>query len=127
MTPNRSRSNYSIKSNGSGPGHSCCKSKIKECDPTGEAQMEDARTSTSSKRLASTFDTLIETPEADITAIPIFRPEPFPTDNNGDIPVSVQELFMAAKKKEWELLSILWIGTINSYLQVKTLKGPVSL
>ncbi|MBW0530533.1 hypothetical protein O181_070248 [Austropuccinia psidii MF-1] len=57
-----------------------------------EAEMEDARTSTSSQRLASTFDTLIESPEADITAIPVVRPESFPTGNNRDIPVSVQEL-----------------------------------
>ncbi|MBW0503790.1 hypothetical protein O181_043505 [Austropuccinia psidii MF-1] len=39
--------------------------------------MEDARASTSSQRLASTFDTLIEIPEADITFIPVVRPESF--------------------------------------------------
>ncbi|MBW0561112.1 hypothetical protein O181_100827 [Austropuccinia psidii MF-1] len=59
--------------------------------------MEDDRTSTSSQRLASTFDTLIESPEADITAIPIFRPEPFPTGKNRDILVSVQELVYGSK------------------------------
>ena len=37
--------------------------------------MEDARTSTSSQRLASTFEPLIESPEADITAIAVVRPE----------------------------------------------------
>ncbi|MBW0507378.1 hypothetical protein O181_047093 [Austropuccinia psidii MF-1] len=59
--------------------------------------MEDARTSTSSQMLARTFDTLIECLEADITAIPIFRPEPFPTGNNRNIPVSVQELVYGSK------------------------------
>ncbi|MBW0575267.1 hypothetical protein O181_114982 [Austropuccinia psidii MF-1] len=54
--------------------------------------MEDARTSTSSQRLARTFDTLIESPEADITAIPVVRPESFPTGNIKNIPVSIQEL-----------------------------------
>ncbi|MBW0522248.1 hypothetical protein O181_061963 [Austropuccinia psidii MF-1] len=91
MTPTRSGSNYSIKSNVSGPGSSGHKSKIQECKPRGETQMEDARTSPSSQRLASSFDTLIESPEADIASIPTFRPEPFPTGNNRDIPVSVQE------------------------------------
>ncbi|MBW0497991.1 hypothetical protein O181_037706 [Austropuccinia psidii MF-1] len=69
MTPIRSGSNYSIQSIRSGPGHSGHKSKRQECQPRGEAQMEDARTSTSSQ-----------------------RPEPFPKGNNRDIPVSVQEL-----------------------------------
>ncbi|MBW0577322.1 hypothetical protein O181_117037 [Austropuccinia psidii MF-1] len=91
MTPTRSGSNYSIQSNGSGPGHSSHKSKRQECQPRGEAQMEDARTSTSSQRLASTFEPLIESPEADITAIAV-RPESFPTGSSGDLPVSVQEL-----------------------------------
>ncbi|MBW0580659.1 hypothetical protein O181_120374 [Austropuccinia psidii MF-1] len=54
--------------------------------------MEDARTSTSSQRLAGTFDTLIESPEADITAISVVRPESLSTGNNRNIPVSVQEL-----------------------------------
>ncbi|MBW0560889.1 hypothetical protein O181_100604 [Austropuccinia psidii MF-1] len=61
--------------------------------------MEDSRTSTSSQRLASTFDTLIESPEAYITAIIDVRPEPFPTGNNRDIPPSVQELFYGRKTK----------------------------
>ncbi|MBW0593512.1 hypothetical protein O181_133227, partial [Austropuccinia psidii MF-1] len=52
-----------------------------------EAQKEDARTSTSSQRLSSTFDTLIESSEADIIAIPFVIPEPFPTGRNRDIPV----------------------------------------
>ncbi|MBW0559039.1 hypothetical protein O181_098754 [Austropuccinia psidii MF-1] len=91
MIPTRSGSNYSIQSNGSGPGNSSHKSKRQECHPRGEAQMEDARTSTSSQRLARTFDTLIESPEANITAIAV-RPESLSTGNNRDIPVSVQEL-----------------------------------
>ncbi|MBW0509278.1 hypothetical protein O181_048993 [Austropuccinia psidii MF-1] len=97
MTPTRNGSNYSIQSNGSGTGHSSQKSKRQECQPRGEAQMEDSRTSTSSQRLASTFDNLVESPEAEITAIPIFRPEAFPTGSNRDIPVSVQELVYGSK------------------------------
>ncbi|MBW0498128.1 hypothetical protein O181_037843 [Austropuccinia psidii MF-1] len=69
MTPNRSGSNYFIQSNGSGPGNSSHKSKRQERQPRGEAQMEDARASTSSQ-----------------------RPESISTGNNRDIPVSVQEL-----------------------------------
>ncbi|MBW0578199.1 hypothetical protein O181_117914 [Austropuccinia psidii MF-1] len=59
--------------------------------------MEDARTSTSSQRLANTFGTLIESPEAEITAIPVVRPESSPAGNNRDIPVSVQELVYGSK------------------------------
>ncbi|MBW0525171.1 hypothetical protein O181_064886 [Austropuccinia psidii MF-1] len=98
MTPTRSGSNYSIQSSGSGPGNSSHKSKGQDFQPRGEAKMEDARTSTSSQRLAGTFDTLIESPEADITAIPVFRPESFPTGNNRNIPVSVQELVYGGKE-----------------------------
>ncbi|MBW0551399.1 hypothetical protein O181_091114 [Austropuccinia psidii MF-1] len=60
--------------------------------------MEDARTSTSSQRLASTFDPLIESPEAEITAIPVVRSESFPTGRHRDIPVSVQELVYGGKE-----------------------------
>ncbi|MBW0538892.1 hypothetical protein O181_078607 [Austropuccinia psidii MF-1] len=59
--------------------------------------MEDARASTSSQRLARTFDTLIESPEAYITALSVVRPESFTTSSNRDIPVSVQELFYGSK------------------------------
>ncbi|MBW0591785.1 hypothetical protein O181_131500 [Austropuccinia psidii MF-1] len=59
--------------------------------------MEDSRTSTSSQRLARTFDTLTESPEADITAIAVVRPESLSTGNNRDIPVSVQELVYGSK------------------------------
>ncbi|MBW0503184.1 hypothetical protein O181_042899 [Austropuccinia psidii MF-1] len=59
--------------------------------------MEDARTSTSSQRLARTFDTLIESPEDDIAAIPVFRPQSFPTGKIGNIPVPVQELVYVGK------------------------------
>ncbi|MBW0510832.1 hypothetical protein O181_050547 [Austropuccinia psidii MF-1] len=59
--------------------------------------MEDARTSTSSQRLARTFKTLIESPEADITAINAVRNEPFPTGNSRNIPVSVQQLVYCGK------------------------------
>ncbi|MBW0461418.1 hypothetical protein O181_001133, partial [Austropuccinia psidii MF-1] len=59
--------------------------------------MEDTRTSTGSQRLAITFDTLIKSPEANITAIPVVRHEPFPTGNNRDIPVSVKKLVYGSK------------------------------
>ncbi|MBW0560040.1 hypothetical protein O181_099755 [Austropuccinia psidii MF-1] len=73
MTSTRSGSNYSIQSNGSGPGpgHSSHKSKGQECKQRGEEQMEDYRTSTNSQRLESIFKSLLESPEADITTIPI--------------------------------------------------------
>ncbi|MBW0570933.1 hypothetical protein O181_110648 [Austropuccinia psidii MF-1] len=61
--------------------------------------MEHARAYTSSKRLASTFDTLIESPEADITAISVIKPESQSTGNNRDIPVSVQEL--RTRRRSW--------------------------
>ncbi|MBW0575943.1 hypothetical protein O181_115658 [Austropuccinia psidii MF-1] len=93
MSPTKSESNYSIKSNGSGTGHSSHKSKRQECQPRGEVQMEDARTSTSSQMLAITFDTLLESPEAYITAIPVLISEIFSTGNSGNIPVSVQFLY----------------------------------
>ncbi|MBW0585634.1 hypothetical protein O181_125349, partial [Austropuccinia psidii MF-1] len=32
--------------------------------------------------------------------------------------------FMEAKQQEWELPPSLWIGTMNSYLQVKKFMGP---
>ncbi|MBW0495917.1 hypothetical protein O181_035632 [Austropuccinia psidii MF-1] len=97
MTPTRSGSNYSIQSNGSGPGHSSYKSKIQECQPMEEEQKEDARTSTSSQRSDSTFDTLNKGPEADITSIADYTLESLSTGNNRDIPVSVQELVYGSK------------------------------
>ncbi|MBW0529430.1 hypothetical protein O181_069145 [Austropuccinia psidii MF-1] len=57
----------------------------------------DARTSNHSQSLASTFYTLIESSEADITAIPVVRPESFPAGNSRDIPVSIQELVYGGK------------------------------
>ncbi|MBW0554631.1 hypothetical protein O181_094346 [Austropuccinia psidii MF-1] len=60
--------------------------------------MEDSRTSPNSQRLASTFKTLKESSEADIIAITFSRPEPFPTGNNRDIPVSVQEIVYGSKE-----------------------------
>ncbi|MBW0500868.1 hypothetical protein O181_040583 [Austropuccinia psidii MF-1] len=86
--------------------------------------MEDARTSTSSQRLASTFETLIESPEADITAIPVVRPELFPAGNNGDIPVSVQELAYGGKAEGVGTSVKSLLGTMNSYIQVKKFMGP---
>ncbi|MBW0524871.1 hypothetical protein O181_064586 [Austropuccinia psidii MF-1] len=58
--------------------------------------MEDARTSTSSQRLARAFETLIESIEAYITDMAV-RPESLSTGNNRDIPVSVQELVYGSK------------------------------
>ncbi|MBW0535954.1 hypothetical protein O181_075669 [Austropuccinia psidii MF-1] len=102
MTPTRSGRNYSIQSNGSGPGHSIPKSKRQECQPRGETQMEDTRTPTSSQWLASTFDTLIESTEADTTAIAVVRSESLSTGNNRDIPVSVKELVYVSKAERVE-------------------------
>ncbi|MBW0520169.1 hypothetical protein O181_059884 [Austropuccinia psidii MF-1] len=96
MTPTRSGSNYSIQSNGSGPGNSSHKSKRQECQPRGKVQMEDARASTNSQRLARTFATLIESAEADITSINV-RTESLPTGSSRDIQVSVQELVYGSK------------------------------
>ncbi|MBW0583373.1 hypothetical protein O181_123088 [Austropuccinia psidii MF-1] len=59
--------------------------------------MELSRTSTSFQRLVRTFETLFTSPEADITAIPIVRHEPFPTGNNRGILVSVQEMVYGSK------------------------------
>ncbi|MBW0588797.1 hypothetical protein O181_128512 [Austropuccinia psidii MF-1] len=64
--------------------------------------MEDARTSTSSQWLASTFDTLIESTEADITSIAVVRPESLTTGNNRDIPFSVKELVYFRKEERVE-------------------------
>ncbi|MBW0561546.1 hypothetical protein O181_101261 [Austropuccinia psidii MF-1] len=47
--------------------------------------------------LAGTFDTLIESQEADITSIPVVRPISFPTGSNRDIPVSAQKLVYGSK------------------------------
>ncbi|MBW0505251.1 hypothetical protein O181_044966 [Austropuccinia psidii MF-1] len=38
-----------------------------------------------------------ESLEAEITAIPVFRPELFPAGNNRDIPISLQELVYGSK------------------------------
>ncbi|MBW0470885.1 hypothetical protein O181_010600 [Austropuccinia psidii MF-1] len=84
MTPTTSGSNYSIKSS--------YKSKRWECQPRGEAQMEDSRASTSFQMLARTFETLLESPEDEITAIPSVRYDQHPTSRSRDIPVSLQEL-----------------------------------
>ncbi|MBW0561951.1 hypothetical protein O181_101666 [Austropuccinia psidii MF-1] len=59
--------------------------------------MEDARTSTSSQRLAGTFETLIAIQEAEINAIPVVRPGSFPTSNNRNISASIQELVYGGK------------------------------
>ncbi|MBW0476542.1 hypothetical protein O181_016257 [Austropuccinia psidii MF-1] len=73
--------------------------------------MEDARASTSSQMLARTFDTLIEIQEADITAIPVVRPESCPTGNNRNIQVSLQKLIFGGKSGG--------LGTSAKYLDKK--------
>ncbi|MBW0565331.1 hypothetical protein O181_105046 [Austropuccinia psidii MF-1] len=108
MTPTRSGRNYSIQSNGFEPRHSSQKSKRQECQPRGEAQMEDVRTSNSSQRLAKTFETLIDIPEAEITAIPVVRHESSPTGSNRDIPVSLQEQVYGGKAEG--------VGTSSKFL-----------
>ncbi|MBW0506159.1 hypothetical protein O181_045874 [Austropuccinia psidii MF-1] len=50
MTSTRSLRIYPIQSSGSGPGHSDHKFNRQECQPRGEAQMEDSRASNSSQR-----------------------------------------------------------------------------
>ncbi|MBW0476470.1 hypothetical protein O181_016185 [Austropuccinia psidii MF-1] len=97
MTPTRSGSIYSIQSNGYGPGKSSHKCKRQECHPRGEAQRDDAKTSNSSQILASIFETLLDSPEADLTSIPVVRSEPFPNVNSRNIPVSVQEVVCGSK------------------------------
>ncbi|MBW0515567.1 hypothetical protein O181_055282 [Austropuccinia psidii MF-1] len=87
--------------------------------------MEDARNSTSSQRLSRTFDTLIESPEAGIIAFNVVRPEPFPTGNNRDIPVSVQQLVYGGKTAG--------MGTSSKYLNrhnellslIREVHGPI--
>ncbi|MBW0549387.1 hypothetical protein O181_089102 [Austropuccinia psidii MF-1] len=61
--------------------------------------MEDSRASTSFQGLASTFETLLESSEAAIAAIPVVRTESFPTGNIGYLPVSVQELVYGSKEE----------------------------
>ncbi|MBW0586915.1 hypothetical protein O181_126630 [Austropuccinia psidii MF-1] len=86
-----------VNSNGSGPGNSSNKYKQQECHPRGEEKIEDYRTSKSSQRLESTFDTLIGSPEANIAAIPVVKYDQLPTGSSRDIPVSVQEMFYGCK------------------------------
>ncbi|MBW0464898.1 hypothetical protein O181_004613 [Austropuccinia psidii MF-1] len=86
MTPTRSWSSYFIQSNGAGPGHHIINPKDK-----------NARTSTSSQKLAGAFSTLIESPEAEITFFPAVRSKQLPGSSSGDIPVSVQELVYGGK------------------------------
>ncbi|MBW0487118.1 hypothetical protein O181_026833 [Austropuccinia psidii MF-1] len=96
MTPTRSGSNYSIQSSGSGPGHSSHKSKRQECQLRGEETVEDYRAYASSQRLSSTFDTLFEIMEADMTTIPVSISQ-LPCRSSRNIPVSVQELVNCGK------------------------------
>ncbi|MBW0520776.1 hypothetical protein O181_060491 [Austropuccinia psidii MF-1] len=67
--------------------------------------MENASTSTSSQRLDRTFETLIESPEAEITSIPVLRPKQHPGRRSLDIPVSVQELVYGSKAEGVEISS----------------------
>ncbi|MBW0516550.1 hypothetical protein O181_056265 [Austropuccinia psidii MF-1] len=59
--------------------------------------MEGFRPSTSSQRLVRNFKTLLESPEAEMTAIPVVRSEQLPTSRSRNISVSVQELVDGSK------------------------------
>ncbi|MBW0510413.1 hypothetical protein O181_050128 [Austropuccinia psidii MF-1] len=86
--------------------------------------MEDSRASTSFQRLSRTFKTLLESKEADITAIPVVRSEHFPTGRSGDIPVSVQELAYGRKTARMGASAKPLDREMNYYLQVKKFFGP---
>ncbi|MBW0514658.1 hypothetical protein O181_054373 [Austropuccinia psidii MF-1] len=96
MTSTRSGSNYSIQSNGSGTGYSSNKFKIQDCQPRGEVQIEDARNLTSSQRLASTFYTILESPEAEITDITVVISEKLSASSNGIYQSQYKNWFIAA-------------------------------
>ncbi|MBW0496334.1 hypothetical protein O181_036049 [Austropuccinia psidii MF-1] len=64
--------------------------------------MEDTRTLTSSHRLATTFETLLESPKADIIAIPVLISENLPGSSSRDIPLSVQKVIYYSKEEEVE-------------------------
>ncbi|MBW0470371.1 hypothetical protein O181_010086 [Austropuccinia psidii MF-1] len=90
MAPTRSERNYSTQPNGSGPGPSSHISKRQEFQARGEELTEDAKASTSFKRLVSTIDNIIENHEAEITAIPSVRSEQIPGSRSINMPISVQ-------------------------------------
>ncbi|MBW0552035.1 hypothetical protein O181_091750 [Austropuccinia psidii MF-1] len=98
MTSTRSGINYSVQSNGFGPENSSHEYKGQDRWPRGEAQIEDAKTSTSFQRLSGNFDTLIESPESDVTDIPVIGSEQLPTGSSRDIPVLIQELVYCSKE-----------------------------
>ncbi|MBW0538630.1 hypothetical protein O181_078345 [Austropuccinia psidii MF-1] len=54
--------------------------------------MEESRDTTSSKSLTSTFDNILESPEAEINAIPSARSEKLMGRRSRDIPCSVTEM-----------------------------------
>ncbi|MBW0464675.1 hypothetical protein O181_004390 [Austropuccinia psidii MF-1] len=59
--------------------------------------MVAARPSTSSQQLASTFYTLFESLEAEITAIPVVRSEKVPKQRSENTPASVKKLVYGRK------------------------------
>ncbi|MBW0554538.1 hypothetical protein O181_094253 [Austropuccinia psidii MF-1] len=118
MAPKRRGRSHFIQSNRSGKGSSSHKSKRQECQLREEAQMEDAKDST------CTFQTIIDSPESEITAIPVVRYEQLPTSRSRNIPVSVQELAYGSKAAGVGTSSQLFDGEMNSYLQVNKLLGP---
>ncbi|MBW0554757.1 hypothetical protein O181_094472, partial [Austropuccinia psidii MF-1] len=71
--------------------------KRQECQPRGEAQIRDARASTSSQMLANTYETTIKIIEAEITSIPVSRSKKLPGSSSRDIKVSVQGLVYGSK------------------------------
>ncbi|MBW0572914.1 hypothetical protein O181_112629 [Austropuccinia psidii MF-1] len=60
--------------------------------------MEDSRTSTSTKGLSRISDPLLESPEAELTEIPVVRCEQISQRSSRDIPVSVQVTVYGSKE-----------------------------
>ncbi|MBW0550702.1 hypothetical protein O181_090417 [Austropuccinia psidii MF-1] len=94
MTSIRTESIYSIQSNGSGPGHSSHKSKIQECHPEERNKWR-----------------MPELPPVAKEVVKIYQSQ-------------CKNWLMVAKHQEQELLPTLWIGKMNSYLQLKKFLGP---
>ncbi|MBW0502248.1 hypothetical protein O181_041963 [Austropuccinia psidii MF-1] len=62
------------------------------------------------------LQTLLESPEAEISNIPVVASEQIQGRSSGGIPVSIQELVYASKAAGVGTSYKLWIGTRNSYL-----------
>ncbi|MBW0479204.1 hypothetical protein O181_018919 [Austropuccinia psidii MF-1] len=64
--------------------------------------MEDTRTLTSSHRLATNFETLLQSQKADIITFPVLISESPPGSSSRDIPLSVQKLIYYREEEEVE-------------------------